>query len=103
MPRPIIQPEIVENDTNPEAELSADPIESHLGYAIFTTICCCTPLGIVAIYYASKVSAFLGVREYKKAAEASAKAFTWANWALALGLLCGGLSLLKNIVKLQKL
>ena len=90
-----VHPKIVENNS----QIPAGTIKSHLGYAIFTTLCACAPLGIVAIYYATKVSSFVSVREYEKAAEASAKACVWANWALAFGLLCGCLSSIGRIVR----
>ncbi len=50
---------------------------SHLGMAILTTLCCCSPLGIIAIYKASKVSDYYYVKQYDSALLASNSAKRW--------------------------
>ena len=52
--------------------------ESNLVWAILTTICCCWPLGIVAIVYAAKVNNLYMTGQYQAAQEASANAKKWS-------------------------
>ena len=55
---------------------------SHLGFAIFTTLCCCLPLGIVAIIKSSKVSEYYNLKQYDAAIAASNEAKNWCTYAL---------------------
>ena len=77
------------NETN-NGKFSGDPseIESHMGFAIFCTFCCCLPTGIAAIVFASQVSKHLQDGDYdaaKKSAD-NAQMFCWIS--VILGLLC---------------
>lgn len=60
--------------------------ESHLAKAIWTTICCCPPFGIVAIIKASQVNRLYDEGKYDEADEASYDANKWANVAIKVGI-----------------
>ncbi len=82
-----------------KAEAAGDPavIDSHLGFAIFSTICCCPPTGIVAIIFASMVSQQIQAGNYEQAQKYSnlAKTFCWISIFLGL-FCCGGSSILSS-------
>jgi len=61
-------------------------ISSHLFLAVFATIFCCVPFGIVAVYYASKVDTCLKYGDKRRALNYSKKAWKWGFWTL---LICG--------------
>ncbi|MBE6369084.1 MAG: CD225/dispanin family protein [Lentisphaerae bacterium] len=67
----------------------AEKISTYLPFAIFTTICCCVPLGIVAIVYAAKTSALLAAGNFAGARETSRKAKKWVWIAFGCGILVG--------------
>jgi hypothetical protein len=79
------------NETK-NSEFAGDPreIETHLGFAIFTTLCCCQPTGIVAIIFSVLVTQEVNKGNYEQAQKYSnlAKIFCWIS--IILGLLCGG-------------
>ena len=60
---------------------------THMVSAILATLLCCLPLGIVAIVYASKVSALYQAGHYHGALEASDKAKFWSNMSVLVVLL----------------
>jgi hypothetical protein len=62
-------------------------IKSYLAQAVLTTIFCCTPLGIVAIVYASKVSAKKESGDHQGALTASREARKWCWISFGLGIL----------------
>ena len=47
--------------------MNTTPIKpnNYMALAIFTTICCCLPLGIVAIVKASKVNEYFALQQYE--------------------------------------
>ena len=49
-------------------------VPNYLTQAILVTLCCCVPLGIVAIVQASKVNSLLAKGQYGEAARVSARA-----------------------------
>ncbi len=53
--------------------------------AIFSTLCCCLPLGVVAIVYASKVNALYDSGNVVGAMDAAGKAKMWTFLAVGLG------------------
>ena len=59
------------------------PPKTHLADSIAATICCCLPLGIPAIYFASQVNSLYQAGDYAAAARASSKAQTW-TWIAAI-------------------
>lgn len=66
---------------------SEQNIPNYLAPAILSTICCCLPVGIIAIIFAAQVDSKLTAGDRAGALEASnkAKLFTWM--AVILGLL----------------
>lgn len=50
---------------------------SHMGLALVTTLCCCSPLGLIAIYKASKVRDYYIMGQYNSALIASNSAKRW--------------------------
>ena len=52
-----------------------------------STICCCTPLGIVAIVYSSQVMSRYNRGDYAGALMASQRAQLWLILAFVLGLI----------------
>lgn len=69
--------------------------ESHLGLAIFVTLCCCLPLGIVAIIKANKVDEYYNMKQFDAAVLASNDAKKWCMygfigyfvWLVILGII----------------
>ncbi len=59
---------------------------SHMALAVFTTICCCFPFGIVAIIKANEVGKLYACRQYDAALLASNDAQKWGIIALICGL-----------------
>jgi hypothetical protein len=55
---------------------------SNLGLAIFTTLCCCLPLGIVAIIKSSKVNDYYAMKQYDAANAAAAEAKKWCIYGI---------------------
>ena len=52
-------------------------IPNYLIHSIVTTLCCCLPLGIVALVYSAQVNTKLATGDEAGAREASSKAKTW--------------------------
>lgn len=77
------------NEAN-SGKFSGDPseIDSHMGFAIFCTFCCCLPTGIAAIVFASQVSKHIQDGDYEAAKKSAdnAQLFCWIS--VGLGLLC---------------
>ena len=63
------------------------PIPNYLVQSILCTLCCCLPLGIVAIVYAAQVNSKLAAGDHHGALDASQNARTWCWVAFALGLI----------------
>ena len=58
---------------------------SHLGLAIFTTLCCCLPFGIVAIIKGNNVSNLYAMKQYDAAIAASNEAKNWCIYGIVAG------------------
>lgn len=58
---------------------------SNMGLAIFTTLCCCLPLGTFAIIKASKVNELYAMQQYEAAAATAAEAKKWALIGIGVG------------------
>lgn len=56
--------------------------DSHLGLAIFTTLCCCLPLGIVAILKSNKVGEYYNLKQYDAAIAASNETKKWCIYGI---------------------
>ena len=74
-----------------QSALDRDPdpkkVTSHLIDAVIVTLCCCFPLGIVAIVYAAQVNSKLAAGDYEGAVKASKSAEKWVWAAVACGLI----------------
>ena len=85
------------NETK-NAEVVGDPseIDSHLGFAIFTLICCCQPTSILAIIFAIMVSQEVKKGNYEQAQKYSnlVNIFCWIS--IGLSIFCGGISSITN-------
>ena len=64
-----------------------EDIPNYLVQSILVTICCCVPLGIVAIINAAQVNSHLSQGNYAKAREASEAAKKWSMIGMIVGLL----------------
>lgn len=72
------QPFIQQPTFSPKAEFSPKCPPTYLAFAIITTVCCALPVGIVAIYYASKVSTCYHTGNFPAAQRASNRAMYWS-------------------------
>ena len=85
------------NETK-NAEAGGDPteIDSHMGFAIFTLICCCQPTSILAIIFAVMVSQEVKKGNYEQAQKYSnlVNIFCWIS--IGLSIFCGGISSIAN-------
>jgi hypothetical protein len=61
-------------------------IPNYLTQAILVTLCCCLPLGIVAIINAAQVNGYLASGNYEAARQSSDEARKWSTIGLALGI-----------------
>ena len=61
-------------------------MDNYLGLAIFSTICCCLPTGIVAIVNAAQVNGKLASGDIKGARECSNSARGFSIASIVLGL-----------------
>lgn len=52
--------------------------DNHMALAIFTTVCCCLPLGIVAIIKANSVDSLYMAKQYTAAIMAANEAKKWS-------------------------
>lgn len=59
--------------------------DNNLVMAIITTICCCLPLGIVAIVKAAKVNGLYLAGQYDLAVQAAAEAKKWSIIGIVAG------------------
>ena len=86
------------NETK-NAEFVGDPseIDSHMGFAVFTLLCCCQPTSILAILFAVLVSQEVKKGNYELAQKYSnlAKLFCWIS--IGLSIFCGGISSIANM------
>ncbi len=70
----------------PQGQIPPCP-PTYLVWAIITTVCCCTPLGIVAIIYAANIKNAYYRGDYMKAVRNSNRAQAWIIAAIVLGLI----------------
>jgi len=60
--------------------------DNNLILAIFTTLCCCLPFGIVAIIKAAKVDSLYIAKQYTAAQMAADEAKKWSFIGIVIGL-----------------
>lgn len=86
-------------------ELNHPKPNNYLPLAIFSTLCCCLPLGIYAIIRSIKVNDYYSMKQYDAAEAASADAKKWSIIGIVVGLvfqiiylaLFGGLGYLSTL------
>lgn len=61
------------------------PIPNYLVQAILVTLCCCLPIGIVAVVYAAQVNGKLAAGDIAGAQQASRNAKMWSWIAFGIG------------------
>lgn len=64
-----------------------EPVATYFAPAVFITLLCCLPAGLVAIYFASRVSSLQAVGNRVAALQASDKARLWCWIGGVLGLI----------------
>ena len=60
--------------------------ENNMVLAIITTVCCCLPIGIYAIFRASKVNSLYLAQQYDEAQKAADDAKKWSFIGIGVGL-----------------
>lgn len=98
--KPYVMPSVGSAEDKYEQSLSSKPNRTHTMYfngnalpkpdnnmlgAVLSTICCCVPLGIVAIIKASKVNTLYYSGKYEEAVLMADSARKWSIWALVAG------------------
>ncbi|MGN0877939.1 MAG: CD225/dispanin family protein [Oligosphaeraceae bacterium] len=84
--------ELREAGTDGAPQPQPAPFNSHMTLAVVSTVCCCVPLGIVAIIQASQANSFYHAGNLEAATACAEKARSWAIWSMVLGLVIGLLS-----------
>src|SRR5688500_18387731 len=64
-------------------------VPNYLIHSIVVTLCCCLPLGIVALVYSSQVNTKLAAGDVAGAEESSRKAKMWVIVAVIAGIITG--------------
>lgn len=62
-------------------------IPSYMAKAIFSMICCCEPLGIVALIFACITNSCIARGDHAGALKASNRADTWGSCAIIVGIM----------------
>ena len=82
-----------QSDTATAPPLSAGPsapptyqIPTYLAQSILVTLCCCLPVGIPAIVYASRIDNLMRMGQYAEAQECSRKAKMWCWISFGIGI-----------------
>jgi hypothetical protein len=71
--------------------------DNNMTLAIFTTLCCCLPLGIVAIVKASKVNELFAMQQYDLALLKANEAKKWSIAGIAIGIICQIIYVILNV------
>jgi hypothetical protein len=77
------------SESNPSAPMqgSGQNIPNYLVHSILVTLCCCLPLGIVAIVYAAQVNSKLAAGDLAGAQQSSDNAKKWCIIGLVAGVI----------------
>lgn len=73
--------------SGPAQYMRAASVPNNLFLAIFSTVCCCMPFGVVSIVYAAQVDGLASKGDVARAQEAAEKAKNWAVASILCGLL----------------
>jgi hypothetical protein len=68
--------------------------DNHMALAILTTICCCLPLGIVAIIKANSVDSLYMAKQYAAATMAANEAKKWSYVGIFISLIAWAIYIL---------
>lgn len=60
---------------------------TYMLWAVLTTLCCCLPVGVVAIFFAAQVSTRYYARDFAGSRKASERAELWIILAIVLGMI----------------
>ena len=101
--------EQVAQEQNVQEQMPMMKPDNHMALAIFTTICCCLPLGIVAIVKANSVNSLYMMKQYQAAVMASNEAKKWSMIGIVISLVVwviyivffGGLAALAGFASLS--
>ncbi|MFP6888022.1 MAG: CD225/dispanin family protein [Opitutales bacterium] len=74
---------------NPQKRFRPPKPESPMVWAVLATLCCCQPLGVVAIVYATQVDSKYSAGDYNGAQQSAEKAKSWCWIAFGSGLALG--------------
>ncbi|XP_067420070.1 dispanin subfamily A member 2b-like [Emydura macquarii macquarii] len=77
------------------------PVPSYKYWSIFNILCCCLPLGLVAVFYSGQVEECLARRDTAGAKSASDTARTINILALVIGLACIGVAIFYLIQRME--
>ena len=73
--------------SGPAQYMRSVSVPNNLFLAIFSTVCCCMPFGVVSIVYAAQVDGLASRGEVARAMESSEKAKNWAVASIVCGLI----------------
>ena len=79
--------EQVAQEQNVQEQMPMMKPDNHMALAIFTTICCCLPLGIVAIVKANSVNSLYMAKQYTAAIMAANEAKKWSYIGIIISLI----------------
>ena len=82
----------IENEVKTACQETTPPMpkpNNNLALAIFTTVCCCLPFGIVAITKASKVDSLYATGHYQEAIAEAETAKKYSTYGIVLGFILG--------------
>ncbi len=71
---------------------------TYMVWAVLSTLCCCLPLGVVAIVFSSQVAPKYRVKDYDGARKASERAALWVILSFVLGLITFPLQMLLSMI-----
>ncbi len=76
---------------------SGEAVPNYLVQSILVTLCCCLPLGIVAIINAAKVNGLVASGDMAAARDASASAKKWSTIGFVVGLIVNIISVVVQV------